>query len=178
LRNFSRRPVSHRKYYQLNYRIEAPTLRVIDDQSKQIGVITKQEALRIAQEKELDLVLIAPKANPPVAKIIDFKKFLYQEEKKQKEARKGIKKSITKDISLSLFIGKADLERLENKGKEFLDGGHQLRVNMMLRGREVVKKDMAFELIKKYIISLGEVNISKEPRLEGRIIRTVVARKK
>ena len=178
MRNFSRRPVQHRKYYQLNYRIEAATLRVIDEQSKQIGVISKQEALRIAQEKESDLVLIAPKANPPVAKIIDFKKFLYQEEKKQKEARKGIKKSTTKDVSLSLFIGKADLERLEKKGKKFLDSGHQLRINMMLRGREIVKKVMAFELMRKYIISLGEVNISKEPRLEGRIIRAVVARKK
>lgn len=178
MRNFSHRPVQHRKFYLLNYRIEAPTLRVVDDQSKQIGVLPKQEALRIAQEKGLDLVLIAPKANPPVAKIIDFKKFLYQEKKKEKEAKKGIKKSVVKDISLSLFIGPADLERLENKGKEFLDKGHQLRLNLTLRGREMGKKQMAFDLIKKYIGTLGEVNISKEPKLEGRIIRAVVARKK
>ncbi|MBI3366797.1 translation initiation factor IF-3 [Candidatus Roizmanbacteria bacterium] len=178
MRNFSNRPIQRRKYYSLNYRIEAPTLRVIDQESKQIGVLPKQEALRIAQEKELDLVLIAPNANPPVAKIINFKKFLYQEEKKQKEAKKGIKKSVVKDLKLSLFIGPADLERLENKGKEFLDHGHQLRVNLTLRGREMGKKQMAFDLMKKYIATLGEVNISKEPRLEGRIMRAVVARKK
>lgn len=174
----TRRPYKPRRFYYINYRIEAPTLRVIDDQSKQIGVITKQEALRIAQEKELDLVLIAPHAQPPVAKIIDFKKFLYQEEKKQKEAKKGVKKSVVKDLSLSLFIGPADLQRLEHKGTDFLDEGHQLRINLTLRGREIVKKNMAFDLIRKFIGALGEVNVSKEPRLEGRVIRTVIARKK
>lgn len=178
MRNFNNRPVSHRKYYQLNYRIEAPTLRVIDDQSKQIGLMTKQEALKLSQEKGLDLVLIAPKAEPPVAKIIDFKKFLYQEEKKQKEARKGIKKSVVKDLKLSLFIATADLERLEQKGRQFIEEGHQLRLNLSLRGREMAKKDMAFGLIKKFITALGDVNISKEPKIEGKVIRAVVAKKK
>jgi len=138
----------------------------------------KSEAMRQALEKEVDLVLIAPQAKPPVAKIIDFKKFLYQEEKKEKEAKKGIKKSGSKDISLSLFIGVADLVRLENKGKEFLKEGYQVRVNLLLRGREVVKKPMAFDLVNKFIASLGEVNVSKPPRLEGRVIRAVVAKKK
>ncbi len=167
-----------KKFYFLNHRIEAPTLRVIDEDGKQIGILSKQEALRVAQEKELDLVLIAPKANPPVAKVIDFKKFLYQEEKKQKEAKKGIKKSIVKDIKLSLFIGPADLERLINKAKEFLEEGNQVRLNLTLRGREIAKKNMAFDLIKKFISNLGEVNIAKEPRLEGRVIRAVIAKKK
>ncbi len=177
MRNFSR-PIQHRKFYTLNYRIEAPTLRVIDDQSKQIGVLPKQEALRIAEEKGLDLVLIAQKAVPPVAKIIDFKKFLYQEKKKEQEAKKGIKRSVVKDLSLSLFIGPADLARLEKRGKEFLDKGHQLRLNLTLRGREMGKKQMAFDLLKRYITTLGEVNVSKEPKIEGRVIRAVVARKK
>ncbi|MDO8609549.1 MAG: translation initiation factor IF-3 [bacterium] len=178
MRNFNNRPVQHRKYYALNFRIEAPTLRVIDDQSKQIGILPKQEALRLSQEKEMDLVLIAPNADPPVAKIIDFKKFLYQEEKRMKEAKKGVKKSVVKDLKLSLFIGPADLARLEAKGKEFLDGGHQLRLNLGLRGREIAKKQMAFDLLKKVILSLGDVNVSKEPRVEGRVIRAVLARKK
>lgn len=172
------RPQPRRKFYLLNYRIEAPTLRVIDDQGKQVGVLTKQEALKIAVEKELDLVLIAAAAKPPVAKIIDFKKFLYQEKKKEQEAKKGIKKSTTKDLNLSLFIGAADLERLINKGKEFIKDGNQLRINLTLRGREIVKRQMAFDLMKKYIGNLGEVNISKEPRIEGRVIRAVVAKKK
>ncbi len=171
-------PQKHKKYYYTNFRIGAETLRVIDETGQQLGVISKAEALKIAQEKGLDLVLIAPNANPPVAKIIEFSKFLYQEEKKQKEAKKGIKKSITKDIKLSLFIGPADLERLINKGKEFISDGNQLRLNLTLKGREVVKKEMAFALINKFINMLGEINISKPPRLEGRVVRAVVARKK
>lgn len=153
-------------------------MRVIDSQGKQVGVLTKQEALNLALEKELDLVLIAPKAKPPVAKLIDFKKFLYQEKKKEQEAKKGIKKSATKDLSLSLFIGPADFERMVKKGKEFIDGGNQLRLNLTLRGRENMKRQMAFDVINKFIKLLGEVNISKEPRFEGRVIRAVIAKKK
>ena len=177
MRNFYRpRPV--RKYYTINFRITAPELRVVDDQAKQIGVISKEEALRTAEEKGLDLVLIAPNAKPPVAKMIDFKKFLYQEEKKEKEAKKGIKRSIVKDLKLSLFIAEADLERMVNKGKEFLGDGNQVRLNLTLKGREIAKKQMAFDLLAKFINLLGEVNVSKEPRLEGRVIRAVVSKKK
>ncbi len=162
----------------LNYRIEAPMLRVIDSLGKQLGVLSKQDALKQAEERDSDLVLIAEHAEPPVAKIIDFKKFLYQEEKKQKEARKGIKKSIVKDIKLSLFIGPADLQRVIQKAGEFLKAGSQVRINLTLKGREMGKKQMAFDLMKKFISELGEVNISKEPKMEGRVIRAVVARKK
>lgn len=151
---------------------------MIDKEGKQVGLLSKQEALRMAQEKDEDLVLIAPKAKPPVAKIINFKKFLYQEEKREQSARRGIKKSIVKDLKLSLFIGPADLQRLEHKGKEFVDEGNQLRLNLTLRGREMVKKDMAFDLMRRFIASLGNVNVSKEPKLEGRVIRAVVAKKK
>lgn len=174
----SHRPRQPRKYYFTNYRIQAQTLRVIDGLGKQIGVITKEEALKIAQEKDLDLVLIAPNAQPPVAKIIDFKKFLYQEEKKLKEARKGIKKSTVKDINLSLFIAPVDFNRFVKKGKLFLADGNQVRLNLMMRGREITKKSRAFDVIDKYIREIGEVNISKPPKLEGRIVRTVIAKKK
>ena len=177
MRNFYRhRP--EKKFYFINHRIEAPTLRVIDKEGKQIGILSKFDALKQAQTQELDLVLIAPKADPPVAKIINFKKFLYQEEKKQKEAKKGIKKSIVKDIKLSLFIAKADLDRLINKAKDFLDAGNQVRINLLFRGREIGKRAMGFDLINKVIKDLGEVNISKEPRLMGRIISTVISRRK
>ncbi|MGB9883335.1 MAG: translation initiation factor IF-3 [Microgenomates group bacterium] len=167
-----------KKYYEINYHINAPTLRVLNDKGEQIGILSKQEALNQAQTLGVDLVLIAPKANPPVAKLIDFNKFLYQEEKKEKEAKKGIKKSITKDINLGLFIAEGDLQRLENKAKEFLTEGHQVRINLTLKGREIAKKNMAFDLINKFISNLGEINISKPARLEGRVIRTVVAKKK
>lgn len=141
-------------------------------------MITRDEAMEQARGREEDLILIAANAKPPVAKIIDFKKFLYQEEKKLKEAKKGIKKSSVKDIKLSLFIASGDLERLETKGKEFLEEGNQVRLNLTLKGREMGKKPMAIDLVKRFITSLGDVNVSKEPRVEGRVIRAVVSRKK
>lgn len=172
------RPKPQKKFYLINHRIEAPTLRVIDRSGKQLGILTKYDAINKARELEEDLVLIAPGANPPVAKIIDFKKFLYQEEKKDKEAKKGIKKSIVKDIKLSLFIAQADLERLISRAKEFLAEGNQVRLNLTLRGREIAKKNMGFELIRRFTANLGDINISKEPRMMGRKISTVVSRKK
>ena len=177
MRSFNR-PKPNKPFYFLNHKIEFPQLRVIDEEGKQVGILSKYDALRKAQEKEIDLVLIAPKAIPPVAKIIDFKKFLYQEEKKLKEAKKGIKKSIVKDIKMSLFIAKADFERLINKAKDFLMDGNQVRINLIFHGREIGKKSMGFDLINRFIHSLGEINVSKEPRLMGRIISTVVSKKK
>ncbi len=176
MRHFHKRP--QRKFYEINHNIRASSLRVVDSESKQIGVLSKDEALRLAQEQEKDLVLISPRANPPVAKIIDFKKFLYQEEKKQKEARKGVRKGVVKDIKFGLFIAEADLERLVHKAQEFLEEGHQVRLNLTLRGREMGKKDLAIELAYKFIARLGDLNIAKEPRVEGRVIRAVVSRKK
>ncbi len=172
------KPKTNHKFYFINYRIEASQLRVISSSGEQIGILSKEEALKKAQEQGLDLVLIAPNADPPVAKIIDFKKFLYLEEKKAKEAKKGIKKSITKDINLGLFIAESDLQRLVNKAKEFINEGNQVRVNLTLKGREIAKKQMGFDLINKFLNSLENINVSKEPRLEGRVIRTVIARKK
>jgi len=185
LRNFqtSRRYFNNRsnrsgKYYHLNYRIQAEELRVINSKGEQIGVMSKNNALAQARDEGLDLVLIAQNAKPPVAKITDFKKFLYQEEKKLKEAKKGAKKSDVKDIKLSLFMSDHDKERFINKTKEFLKDGHQVRLNLTLRGREIVKRAMALAFMSDYITKLEDVNISKEPRVEGRVVRAVVSRKK
>jgi len=177
LRNFNRKRIV-RKFYTINHHITAPQLRVIDSEGKQVGLLSREQAIQEAQQRELDLILIAPHSSPPVAKIIDFKKFLYQEQKKQKEAKKGVKKSTVKDIKFSLFIAEADLQRLVNKGKEFLKDGNQVRLNLTLKGREMGKREMAIVLVNKFIGMLGELNISKEPRVEGRVVRAVVAHKK
>ncbi len=165
-------------FYFTNNRINVPEMRVIDEKGEQVGVLSRQDALDLARTRELDLVLIAAKASPPVAKITDFKKFLYNQEKKLKEAKKGAKKSGVKDVQLSLFIGPADFDRMVRRGKEFIEDGNQLRINLALRGREVVKRDMALELVRKYIVQMGDINISKEPRLEGRVVRSVLSKKK
>ncbi len=177
MRNFNRNR-SVKKFYTINQHITASQLRVIDSEGKQIGLLTRQQAIDEAQHRELDLILISPHSNPPVAKIIDFKKFLYQEQKKQKEAKKGVRRSTVKDIKFSLFIAEADFQRLVEKAKEFLKEGNQVRLNLTLKGREMGKKDMAINRTNQFIGLLGEVNVSKEPRAEGRVIRAVVTRKK
>ena len=101
---------SSNNYWRLNERIPANTLRVLDSEGKQIGVISKDEALKLAKEKGIDLIEIAPKAEPPVAKIIEFGKFKYQEEKKQKEAQKKSKPSDLKELRFSPFIREGDYQ--------------------------------------------------------------------
>lgn len=164
--------------YILNERIQIPNFRLIDDKGKQIGILSRQEAQTLAAEKFLDLVLIAPKADPPVVKLIDFKKFLYQEKKKQQEAKKSNKKNTIKDIKLSLFIGSGDLNRLIEKTKEFLKEGHQVRIGLLLKGREMGKKQMAFDLINQFINKIEEAGIAHPPRLQGRVMIAVIGRKK
>lgn len=164
--------------YVLNERIQAVSVRLIDDLGKQIGVVSREEALRMGLEQGLDLVLISPRATPPVVKLIDFNKFIYQESKKKQEAKKGAKKSTTKDLKLSLFIGRGDLDRLISRAQEFIDEGHQVRINLPLKGRELGKKPMAFELIKQFILECGDVNVSTEPKIQGKLVVAVINKKK
>lgn len=173
---YNRKP--NKKYYQINHNIRAPKLRVLDDKGKQRGIYNTGEALEIARAENVDLVLVAERANPPVARLIDFKKFLYQIEKKEKKAKKGIKKSTTKDINLSLFIGEQDFERFIDKARDFLTEGHQVRVKIFLKGREIAKKPMAFDLINKFIERTGIASASSEPRMQGRSVITVLTKKK
>ena len=178
MRRQTRRPRQRRKFYQINQRINAERLRLISDKGKFLGIKTKYESLTIARQEDKDLVLIAPAAKPPVAKVVNFKKFLYLENKRQQKAQKGKKKGQLKEIKLSLFIDKGDLERRIEQTKKFLKEGYQIRITLPLRGRQIMKKPMAFDLIKKFISQLKEVIIVKPPRLEGKIIRAVVSKVK
>ena len=178
MRRQKRRPRLRRKFYQINQRINAEKLRLIDDRGNFLGIKTKYEALTIARQENKDLVLIVPTAKPPVVKVVNFKKFLYLENKRQQKAQKGKKKGQLKETKLSLFIDDGDLKRRIEKTKKFLKESYQVRINLPLRGRQIMKKTMAFDLIKKFISQLGEVVVAKEPRLEGKIIRTIVSKAK
>lgn len=162
----------------INERILGTEFRVIDDQGEQIGILSREQALQTARDRGVELVLIAPKAQPPVVKVIDYHKFLYQEEKKLKESRKGQKKGGTKDVQLSLFAGEQDMERFRKKTLEFLNDGFQVRVKMPLFGRQMEKRTMAVEVIKQFITSLGEVTVAVEPKMQGRVVFGIVVRKK
>lgn len=176
-----RRPFHQRgKYYRLNYNITAQTLRVLDQAGKQIGVFSKDEALRRARDQGVDLVEIAPLAKPPVCKIIDFKKFKYLESKKERENRKKAKHVELKQIMLSPFIQKHDLETKGNRAREFLEDGHKLKLVVKFKGRQLGKKEFGFEIINKFIQGLAQVAaVEREAHLEGpMVVATLVPSKK
>ena len=142
-------------------------------------MMTRAAAFAYAAEQGVDLVLVAAAAKPPVVKAIDFNKFLYQEEKKDKESKKSQKKGDTKDIQLSLFIGENDLNRFRSKALEFLMEGHQVRIKLLLRGRELGKVDRAIQLVKDFITSLGdEAKVAREPQMQGKMLAAIIVRNK
>lgn len=169
---------NNKKFYIVNERIIYPNLRIINHLGKQVGIFSRQEALNLAKQNGLDLVLITPKSNPPVAKLINFKKFLYQENKKKQKAQKGIKKSLTKDIKLSLFVAQNDLERLANKAKKFIDEGNQVRILLVFRGREITKKNKAFELIESFTKLIEGASLTNPPKIQGRTLIALISRSK
>ncbi len=159
------------KFYRLNYQITAPTIRVIDENGKQIGVLTKEEALRRARVEEKDLVEVAPLAKPPVVKLIDFKKFKYMEAKKEKEEKKKAKSGEIKEIRLSPFIGQHDLETRLSQGKEFLKDANQLKVVVKFQGREITHKEFGFTVLNKYLEGVTEFGkVVRPPHFEGRLL--------
>jgi translation initiation factor IF-3 len=154
-------------------------VRLLDEDGKQIGVVTKIEALQKAKELGLDIVEVAAKASPPVAKLIDFKKFKYQEAKKERESRKNQKNVGVKEIRLRPFIGQHDFDTRKVKAQEFLAEGNQVKVAVFFRGREITRKEFGFDVIKRFIAALDSSKVVREPRLEGRtLVAMIVADKK
>jgi len=165
-----------KQYWRINEKIPSGDLRVIGSDGKQIGVITRDEALKKAKELSLDLIEVAPKAKPPVAKIIEFGKFKYQEEKKQKKAKKGIKTAELKEIRLSPFIAEADYKTRIGRINEFLSEGNKVRTVVKFKGRQMQSKQFGYDLLKKVLEDIErEVNIDMEPKFMGRHLAMVIS---
>lgn len=157
------------KRYRINSRIFASPLRLLDNEGKQIGVVSKEEALRLAQEQELDLVEIAPTAKPPVAKLIDFNKFLYQQAKKKQEEKRKAKNSETKEIRLGPFMSDNDLQVMIRRGREFLEDGDKIRLVVRFRGRQITRSDFGRQIIQKVVDALSDISkVDREAKFEGR----------
>lgn len=168
----------NRKFYRLNYQIAALQLRLLDEEGKQIGVVSKLEALQKAKELGIDVVEIAPNAIPPVAKLIDFKKFKYQEAKKEREARKSQKHVGVKEVRLRPFIGQHDFDTRLAQAKEFLSEGNQVKLTLTFKGREITRKEFGFAVIKRFIESLESVKVVREPKMLGRVLEAMVVNNK
>lgn len=162
------------KHYRLNYQITSPTIRLLDEEGKQIGIVSKLEALQMAKEKGIDVVEIAGTAKPPVAKLIDFKKFKYQEAKKNRESKKGQKNVGVKEIRLRPFIGVHDFDTRVKQVNGFLEDGNQVKLTLFFRGREITRKEFGFDVIKRFIGSLEGAKVVREPKLEGKLLVAMV----
>lgn len=147
------------KRYQLNNTIRAKELRVIGGEGENLGVIPTMEALKKAREQDLDLVVIAEGAKPPVAKILDFNKFLYEENKKSSAAKAKSKKSELKEFRLGPNIGEGDLQIRVKRAREFLEDGNRVKFTVQLRGREKAFPDVAIEKLE--IIEKALADIAK-----------------
>ncbi|HEC1559177.1 TPA: translation initiation factor IF-3 [Campylobacter upsaliensis] len=171
--------MSREKEVLLNEEIRADELRCIGDDGKVYGIISADEALEIASRLGLDLVLIAPDAKPPVAKIMDYGKFRYQQEKKQKEAKKKQKIIDIKEIKLSVKIAQNDINYKVKHALEFLEQGKHVKFRVFLKGREMSNPEAGVALLEKIWQSIEDkANRDKEPLFEGRYVNMLVTPKK
>jgi len=151
----------------------------LDEEGKQVGVVSKLEALQKAKELGVDIVEIAPNAKPPVAKLIDYKKFKYLEAKKERESRKSQKNVGIKEVRLRPFIGQHDFDTRVKRATEFLEDGNQVRVSVLFKGREIVRKEFGYDVVKRFIEALEKVRVVREARMEGRaLVAMLVSDKK
>lgn len=152
-----------------NERIKAWRVRAIDETGKQLGIIDTRQALKIAKERNLDLVQVTEKVEPPVCKILDYGKYLYQQKKKEKPAK--LKGKELKGIRLSFSISEHDLQTRINQAEKFLKKGYQVRVEMPLRGRQKSLHNFANQKIKKFLEILNQkipIKIERELKKEAR----------
>ena len=162
----------------INEEIRAKELRVIDTDGTQLGVISRDEALVLSEQKKLDLVCISPKANPPVCKILDYGKYKYELQKKEKEARKKQKTTQVKEIRLSTFIEDHDIMVKAKTGSKFLKDGDKLKVSLRFRGREKDYVARGMEVMNKFAEAVSDVGVmDKKPNFEGRSLTMILTPK-
>lgn len=152
---------------------------VIDSDGKKLGILDREEALKRASDQDLDLIEIAPEAHPPVAKILNFEKFRYEESKKEQAAKKHVKEVELKELWLTPRIAEHDLQTRLKRAAEFLGDNNKIMFRVKFKGREMAHTEIGFQLLEHIISILGEnVQIERAPKLEGRSITAIVGRKK
>lgn len=163
-------------FWRTDTQIRAPEVRLIGEDSKQIGVVKTAEAIEQARKAGLTLVEVSANANPPVAKIVDFGKFRYQEEKKLRKQVRGVKGGELKEVRFSPFIGDADYATRLKKVKEFLGEKNKVKIVVVFMGRQMGSKPFGYELIERIKKDLGEnVAVDMEPKFLGRHLVTIIS---
>jgi translation initiation factor IF-3 len=163
----------------VNDRIRAVKIRVIDEIGTQLGILTPQEALALARQRTLDLVEVAPNADPPVCRIMDFGKYQYQMEKKAREARKNQKNIVIKEIKFRPNTDDHDYEFKKNNLLRFLEDGDKVKATVQFRGREITHKERGFQLLNKLLQEIAtQALVEFRPRMEGNALTAILAPKK
>jgi translation initiation factor IF-3 len=163
----------------INERIRFPNIRVIDTDGGQLGIITPQEALRIAEEKELELVLVSDKADPPVCRIMDYGKYKFEQEKKAREARKKQHTADVKEVKMRYKIEDHDYQVRVNQAERFLKSGDKVKATITFRGREIQHSNLAEDLLKRMAMDLEALaEVQQAPKREGRNMMMLLSPKK
>ncbi len=164
--------------HQINEDIRDKEIRLIGADGTQLGIMSPEKAMEIAEEQDLDLVKISPTSNPPVCKIMDYGKYRFDAQKREKEAKKNQKVIEIKEVQLSLNIDTHDLETKINHAVRFLKAGNKVKVSIRLRGREMAHPERGIEIMEQFAESVSEYGVvEKAPKLENRNILMFLAAK-
>jgi translation initiation factor IF-3 len=167
---------SAKSFIRINDRIRAREIRVIDENSEQLGIMAPFEALKIARERGLDLVEVSPNAVPPVCRIQDYGRYLYEKEKSERAAKKKQKVIVVKEVKFSVTVDEHDYQTKKNKAVGFLTGGDKVKASLRFRGRQMAHRDLGYNIINRLIQDVGEAGIVEfMPRMEGTTLHAILA---
>lgn len=169
---------NNNKGQRINEMIRVREVRLIDDEGNQLGIVPTLEAVRLAKEKELDLVEVSPNANPPVCKILDYGKYRFEQEKKLRDSKKNQKVLKLKEIRMQPKIGAGDLDTKARHIQEFLDEGDKVKVTIRFRGRELAHTELGFDVLNEVLKRLTSAyNIDKPAAMDGRNMSMTISPK-
>lgn len=170
------KPQPTQRKHKINHEIKGKEFRVIGSDGEMLGVMSKGKALSVAEDAGFDLIEIAPNANPPVVKVMDYGKYAYEIQKKEKLQRKNQQKTQLKEIRFKVRTDTHDFNFKTNHAREFLEQGNKVKGSVMFRGREITHKEIGFELLQKFIDTLEDVSKIDNPmKLEGRNIVVILS---
>ena len=166
------------KGQRINEQIRVREVRLIDDLGEQKGIVPTIEALRMAKEKDLDLVEVSPNANPPVCKILDYGKYRFEQEKKLRESKKNQKVLKLKEIRMQPKIGPGDLDTKAKHVQEFLEEGNKVKVTIRFRGRELAHTELGYDVLNEVLKRLTSAYVvEKQPAMDGKFMSMTIASK-
>ncbi len=167
---------STKSFIRINERIRAREVRVIDENGEQLGILPPYEALRAARERGLDLVEVSPNAVPPVCRIQDYGRYLYEKEKSERAARKRQKVITLKEVKFSVTVDEHDYQTKKNQAVRFLGEGDKVKASLRFRGRQMSHRDLGYKIINRLIQDIGEAGVVEfMPRMEGTVLHAILA---